>query len=260
MEIITLQGFFYSRFELILFFLTNFVKIISFFTMSIYDSLLEIPLFKGLNIDSFNKIIEKYKLEFLSFNKGDIIFKREEDCNCFRFVISGSVQSEHINDKIKIKIYETINAPNDIISNYTLGNNISPITVSAASDNTGILVIDKQDFLSILQEHRVVLLNYLILLSRKGQIPVEAYNSIASDNIRAKFAFWILYFTNYNSTDIIIKAKFRDLYLFFGVQRGAFNLVLEELKELGIIDFSAKEIKVLDRKELTKYYREVCNK
>lgn len=228
--------------------------------MSIYDSLLEIPLFKGLNVDSFNKIIEKYKLEFLSFNQGDIIFKAGEECNCFRFVISGSVRSELVNEKIKIKLYETISAPNDIISNYTLGNNTSPISVSALSDNTGILIIDKQDFLSIMQEHRVVLLNYLILLSRKGQIPVEAYNSIASDNIRAKFAFWILYFTNYNSTDIVIKAKFRDLYLFFGVQRGAFNSVLEELKELSIIDFSTKEIQVLDRKELTKYYREACDR
>lgn len=228
--------------------------------MSIYDSLLQLPLFKGLTIESFNEIIEKYKFEFLSYNKDSVIINAGEECNCFKFVISGSVRSEFINDKVKIKIYETISAPNDIISNYAVGNNIFPISVVATDDNTGILAIDKQDFLSIMQEHRVVMLNYLILLSRKSQIPYEAYNQIATDNIRAKFALWILYFTNYNSTDIVIKAKFRDLYLFFGAQRGAFNSVLEEMKEMGIIDFSVKEIFVLDRRLLMSYYRDVCER
>lgn len=228
--------------------------------MSIYDSLLQLPLFKGLTIESFNEIIEKYRFEFLSYNKDSVIINAGEECNCFKFVISGSVRSELINDKVKIKIYETISAPNDIISNYAVGNNIFPISVVATDDNTGILAIDKQDFLSIMQEHRVVMLNYLILLSRKSQIPFEAYNQIATDNIRAKFALWILYFTNYNSTDIVIKAKFRDLYLFFGAQRGAFNSVLEEMKEMGIIDFSVKEIFVLDRRLLMSYYRDVCDK
>ena len=228
--------------------------------MSIYDSLLQLPLFKGLTIESFNEIIEKYRFEFLSYNKDSIIINAGEECNCFKFVISGSVRSEFINDKVKIKIYETISAPNDIISNYAVGNNIFPISVVATDDNTGILAIDKQDFLSIMQEHRVVMLNYLILLSRKSQIPYEAYNQIATDNIRAKFALWILYFTNYNSTDIVIKAKFRDLYLFFGAQRGAFNSVLGEMKEMGIIDFSVKEIFVLDRRLLMSYYRDVCDK
>ena len=227
--------------------------------MSIYDSLLQIPLFKGLSIESFNEIIEKYKFEFLSYDKGSVIIKAGEECNCFKFVISGSVRSEHVNEKVKIKLYETISAPNDIISNYALGNNIYPVSVYAEDDNTGILVVDKQDFLSIMQEHRVVMLNYLILLSRKGQIPFEAYNKIATDNIRAKFALWVLYFTNYNSSDIMIKAKFRDLYLFFGAQRGAFNSVLEEMRELGIIDFSVKDIRVLDRKLLMSYYREICD-
>ena len=228
--------------------------------MSIYDSLLQLPLFKGLTIESFNEIIEKYRFEFLSYNKDSVIINAGEECNCFKFVISGSVRSEFINDKVKIKIYETISAPNDIISNYAVGNNIFPISVVANDDNTGILAIDKQDFLSIMQEHRVVMLNYLILLSRKSQIPYEAYNQIATDNIRAKFALWILYFTNYNSTDIVIKAKFRDLYLFFGAQRGAFNSVLGEMKEMGIIDFSVKEIFVLDRRLLMSYYRDVCDK
>lgn len=243
------------------FILTTFVlHYLDCYNMSIYDSLLQIPLFKGLSINSFNEIIEKYKFEFLSYKKGDVIIKAGETCDCFKFIISGCVRSELISEKVKIKLYETITAPNDIISNYALGNNIFPVTVTACNDNTGILVIKKQDFLSIMQEQRVVMLNYLIYLSRKSQIPSEAYNLIASDNIRAKFALWILFFTNYNSSEIVIKAKLRDLYLFFGVQRGMFNSILEEMKGLNILDFSVKEITILDRRLLMSYYREQCEK
>lgn len=226
--------------------------------MSIYDSLLQIPLFKGLSVDAFNEIIEKYKFEFLSYNKGSNIINAGDECNYFKFVVSGSIRSELISEKIKIKLYETISAPNDIVSNYVMGNNHYPVSVFACNDNTGVLNFDKQSFLSIMQEHRIVLLNYLIFLSRKGQSFSEAYNSISSDNIRAKFAFWILYFTSYNSSDIVIKAKLRDLYLFFGVQRSVFNSMLEELKGLGIIDFSPKEISVIDRNLLRLYYRQNC--
>ena len=97
--------------------------------------------------------------------------------------------------------------------------------------------------------------------SRKGiffQTEYFAGNQIASDNIRAKFAFWVLYFTSYNSSEIVIKAKLRDIYMFFGVQRSLFNSMLDELKGLGIIDFSSKEICILDRNLLRLYYRQNC--
>ena len=132
--------------------------------MSIYDSILQIPLFRGLSIDSFNEIIEKYKFEFLSYNKDSVIISAGEECDSFKFVISGSVKSELTSEKVKIKLYETISAPNDIVSNCAMGNNFYPVSVVACCDNTGILKIDKQSFLSIMQEHRVILLNYLIYL------------------------------------------------------------------------------------------------
>lgn len=226
--------------------------------MSIYDSILQIPLFKGLSIESFNKIIEKYKFEFISYNNGESIINAGDVCDCLKFIISGNVRSEYINKKVKIKLFETITAPNNIASNCLMGNNNYSVSVYACCDNTGVLVIDKQDFISIMQEHRVVLLNYLIDLSRKSQTPFEAYNQIASDNIRAKFAFWVLYFTSYNSSEIVIKAKLRDIYMFFGVQRSLFNSMLDELKGLGIIDFSSKEICILDRNLLRLYYRQNC--
>ncbi len=243
----------------IFFFLTTFVHIYFLrLIMSIYDSILQIPLFKGLSVEAFNKIIEKYKFDFLSYNKGYAIINAGDECDSFKFIISGSVRLEYINKKVKIKLSETITGPNNIVSNYSIGNNKYPVSVYACDDNTGILSIDKQDFISIMQEHRVVLLNYLIDLSRKSQTPFEAYNQIANDNVRAKFAFWILYFTSYNSSDIVINAKLRDIYMFFGAQRSVFNMVLDEMKELGIINFSSKEICILDRNLLRLYYRQNC--
>lgn len=226
--------------------------------MSIYDSLLQIPLFKGLDINSFNEIIEKYRVEFLSFEKDSVIISAGEECDCFKFVISGSVKMEFISESVKIKLYQTISAPNDILSNYALGNNFYPASVTACEENTGILSINKQDFLSIVQEHRVILLNYLISLSRKSQTPFEAYNLIAVDNIRAKFAFWVLFFTDYRATDIYINAKQRDMYFFFGAQRSLFISVLDEMKEKGILDYSPNGITVFDRNLLRLYYRDNC--
>lgn len=223
--------------------------------MSIYDSLLQIPLFTGLSIESFNEIIEKFKFDFLNYNKNNIIIKKGEECNEIRFVISGSVRTELISKNVKIKLIETISAPNDILSNHIVGNNLSPISIWAAEDNTGIMVINKNDFLSIVQKYRTVLLNYLIFLSRKSQTAIENFDNVSADNFRAKFAYWVLYHTNYNSKDIAVIGKHRDIYSFFGVQRTIFFNVIDEMQKSGILIADNKMIKILDRKMLSAYYR-----
>ncbi len=223
--------------------------------MSIYDSLLQIPLFTGLSIESFNEIIEKFKFDFLNYNKNNIIIKKGEECNEIRFVISGSVRTELISKNVKIKLIETISAPNDILSNHIVGNNLSPISIWAAEDNTGIMVINKNDFLSIVQKYRTVLLNYLIFLSRKSQTAIENFDNVSADNFRAKFAYWVLYHTNYNSKDIAVIGKHRDIYSFFGVQRTIFCNVIDEMQKSGILIADNKMIKILDRKMLSAYYR-----
>lgn len=223
--------------------------------MSIYDSLLQIPLFTGLSIETFNEIIEKFKFDFLNYNKNDIIIKKGEECNEIRFVISGCVKYELISSYVKFKLTETVSAPNDILPDYIVGNNQYPINVYAAEDNTGIMIISKNDFMSIIQNYKTVLLNYLIFLSRKAQTPIETFDRVAADNFRARFAFWILYHTNYNSSEIALVGKYKDIYSFFGVQRTIFCNVIDEMQGLGILIADNKMIKILDRKMLSAYYR-----
>ena len=117
------------------------------------------------------------------------------------------------------------------------------------------MVINKNDFLSIVQKYRTVLLNYLIFLSRKSQTAIENFDNVSADNFRAKFAYWVLYHTNYNSKDIAVIGKHRDIYSFFGVQRTIFCNVIDEMQKSGILIADNKMIKILDRKMLSAYYR-----
>lgn len=224
--------------------------------MSIYDSLLQIPLFKGLSVEQFNEIVGKFRVEFLLYNKGEVIVNCNDDCNNIRFIVSGAIKSELASMNKKIKLLETVPAPNVIFPNYLFGDNRYPATIKAAENETSIMVISKQDFLSIIESYRIVMLNYLIYLSRKSQQPFEAYKNLSADNFRCKFAYWILSHTHDKATEIVIQSKYRDIYPFFGVQRGFFNTIIEEMKNEGILDYSTKAITIPDRNRVRLYFKE----
>lgn len=76
--------------------------------------------------------------------------------------------------------------------------------------------------------------------------------SLTTGHLDERIAYWITSLTQRNAYDITLKARKRDLYSIFGVQRSSFFATLDKMKEKGIIDYdkNTDEIKVLSRDAL----------
>lgn len=76
--------------------------------------------------------------------------------------------------------------------------------------------------------------------------------SLTTGHLDERIAYWITSLTQRNASDITLKARKRDLYSIFGVQRSSFFATLDKMKEKGIIDYdkNTDEIKVLSRDAL----------
>ena len=201
---------------------------------SMYDVLLQLPIFQGVSRNKISELIEKMKFHFLKYPDGEKIVTSGEECNHLKFLISGEIRSELITQNEKMRITELIQAPNVIAPDHLFGRDTYFPANLYAVGTVGIMQIEKAS----------------VILSRRSQKALESFTALSSNDLKERLAFWVLSLTQQKSVDIRIICKQKDLYAFFGVQRSVFLSTLDELKEDGIIDYNAKEIIILDRSRL----------
>ena len=74
--------------------------------------------------------------------------------------------------------------------------------------------------------------------------------AVAAGSLEERIAFWIIALTQRGGTDITLTCRQRDLYALFGVQRSSFLATLDRMKERGLIEYDANEIRITSRRDL----------
>ena len=217
---------------------------------SMYEILMGLPIFQGVSHAKISELIEKIKFHFLKYTDGETIVDVDEPCTNLKFLISGSVRLETLNLNRRIKVLQTLNAPNIIGAEYLFGKRTSyPYSVTA-HPVAGLMQVEKADFLKILKSDIVFLFNTLNYLSRNSQTPTEAVLSLTSGSVAERVAFWIGSLTYRGSSEIVVESKQKDMYTMLGIQRSAYINTLEELRDKGVLDFTSGAVYINDRDAL----------
>lgn len=219
-------------------------------TLNMYESLMTLPLFKGISYKRVSEMVGNTKLAFFKYLAGETIFQAGTSCDRIKFVFSGSVRLTMTSDNDRVSISQTLRAPSIIQPDYLFGRNtLYPVTAEAI-DTVSVIEIDKASLLNLLREDEVILFNYLNILSTDAQKSTDGMMAVISGSIEERIAFWIISMTQMGSDDIVLRARARDLYTVFGVARSSFMASLDRLVDDGIIEYSSNEIRVLSRKGL----------
>lgn len=217
---------------------------------SMYELLMELPLFQGVSHSKISELIEKIKFNFLKYLNNENLIVVGDDCRQLKFLISGKARIDIYNRNKRIKVSETISAPNVIGAEYLFGRTTCyPYDVFAAPE-AGVLQIEKSDYLKILNSDSVFLFNMLNYLSRNSQTPMEAVLSLTSGSVAERLAFWTTSLTYKGATDIVINSKHKDMYTMLGIQRSSFMSTLDQLKDAGYLDYTNSEIFINNRERM----------
>ena len=127
---------------------------------SMYDVLLQLPLFQGVSRVKMSEIIEKTRFHFLKYQDNEIIARRGEECTHMKFIVSGSARAELKNINGKIRVTETLHAPNILYPNHLFGRNTTYPSEVTAKENCGIMQIDKQAFVTLIQQSPIFIITY----------------------------------------------------------------------------------------------------
>ena len=75
--------------------------------ITMYDTLLQLPLFQGLCKNDFTNIIGKVKLHFRKYNADDIIVEQGAPCTQLIFLLNGEITSQATDNQHSYSLFET---------------------------------------------------------------------------------------------------------------------------------------------------------
>lgn len=218
---------------------------------SMYEVLMSLPVFKGVSYSTITEIVGRVKFHFVKFDEGAAIASAGQACTGLMCVVSGRARLAVESADGRLRALQTVTAPDLIAPDFLFGRNtLYPMTARAWEGPCGVLLISKADYLNMLRHDEIFLFNFLNLLSKDAQKPLEGVLALTCGSLEERIAFWVVALTQPGSTDVVIECRHKDLYSMFGVPRAVFFQVLDAMKGKGLLDYESNRITVNSRRDM----------
>ncbi|WP_294627406.1 Crp/Fnr family transcriptional regulator [uncultured Bacteroides sp.] len=217
---------------------------------TMFDTLLQLPLFQGLCNEDFTNILDKVKLHFTKYKAGETIIERDTPCVQLCFLLKGEV-SIVTNSKENIyTVIEQMEAPYLIEPQSLFGMNTSYNSSYMAHTEVHTVSISKSFVLSELFKYEIFRLNYMNIVSNRAQNMYARLWEAPTQDLRSKIIrFFLLHCEKPQGTKVF-KMKMDDLARYMDDTRLNTSKALNELQANGLIELRRKEILIPNGQKL----------
>lgn len=218
---------------------------------SMYQQLMQLPLFQGVSTDKITALVEKLPFHFLKFRNGEQIFAAGDPCTHMRFIVSGRVRLETPCDHLRVSLFQTLSTPHVLAAEYLFGRETTYPYHAVAEGSCGLLQLRKSDYIKMLGTDKVFLFNILNYLSSGSQRSLDSILATRDGSIMERLAMLVDALTITGATDVMLRFKQRDLCALLGTQRTTLIASLDKLSDEDILDYDSNELHILDQQRLT---------
>ena len=217
---------------------------------SMYQQLMQLPLFQGVSTDKISELVEKVPFHFLKFRNSEQIFAAGDPCTHMRFIVSGRVRLETPCDHLRVSMFQTLATPHVLAPEYLFGRETTYPYHAVADGSCGILQLRKSDYIKMLGTDKIFLFNILNYLSSGSQRALASILATRDGSIVERLAMLVDALTVAGATDVMLRFKQKDLCALLGTQRTTLIASLEKLSDEDILDYDSNELRVLDQQRL----------
>lgn len=212
-----------------------------------YELMLQLPIFQGISRSQLTKILEKTSFRFDRFAKGEVIFELEQKTEHIIFIISGEVRLKTPTFGGKMMIQEDFYAPQTMPFQNFFGADTFYRSELVALHPTGIMMLDKTNFLSVLQQNMVLLVNVLNILSSNAQKQHKGLDFSSETDPLHRIASWMLAYTDRPAHNIVLNAKVSDWCNMLHLDQSEFWRCIANLEGRKCVEVEKDRIKLIDR-------------
>ncbi|WP_455584574.1 Crp/Fnr family transcriptional regulator [Bacteroides sp.] len=223
---------------------------------TMFDTLLQLPLFQGLCHEDFTNILEKVKLHFTKHKAGDTIVKYGTPCNQLIFLLKGETSLQTTSEDELFTFIEHVEAPYVIEPHALFGMNLNYASSYVARTEVHTISISKSLVLSGLLKYDIFRLNYMNIISNRAQNMYARLWEKAPEDIEDKIIRFILVHTEKPIGEKIIKIKMDDFAHCVDDTRLNVSRTLNSLQEQKLLELHRKEIVIPDAAKLVTWNEE----
>ncbi|WP_294345354.1 Crp/Fnr family transcriptional regulator [uncultured Clostridium sp.] len=211
------------------------------------DKLLKNEIFNEIDTDTIEQIISEVDYYINKYNSGEIIAQEEEECNALGFILSGNIEIKRIYSCGKEIILSKFGVGEVFGEALVFSKNHNyPATIEAIEESE-IFYINKVDMIKLCSKYEKILENFMALLSNKVILLNSKIKRLSFKSIKHKIVDYILEERKNQDTDRIeLSGNKENIAAMLGVPRPSFSRELINLRDMGLIDFDRKTIKILD--------------
>ncbi|MCR5820905.1 MAG: Crp/Fnr family transcriptional regulator [Bacteroidaceae bacterium] len=158
---------------------------------TMFDTLLDLPLFQGLGHDDLNRILESTHLYFEKRSSGDVIVKEGDLCEDVTFVLDGKVSVENTAADGSWSVEEEIHTSSAIGIECLYGSRRTYPSTYKAHSQTRLLRIDKRTIAALTAYFEVFRINLLNYLSAVLARTVQPHWLPAPETLEGRIVMWL---------------------------------------------------------------------
>ncbi len=223
---------------------------------TMYEIIMDLPLFKGVSKDHVSAFLEKTHLEFKNFHSGEQVVLNGEPTPEIGFVFTGRIRSVFLNDDGTLRIGETSGQGKVIGADVIYGIYRNPMYSMYALDNVSVMTFSKKQYVNLLYSDPIYMLNFFNYLSLRVQRPLVTLKRYGGGGILSHLAMWINMTTDQESSDIRIEfsRSVSDRFKADSAERSQ----LAELEDKGVLRVEEGCVHVADRGALLEAARNLA--
>lgn len=218
---------------------------------SMYNSLLQIPLFQGISTTDLTEILEKVKIHFKKVSKGETFIREGEKCENIVFVINGSIESIFTGKNSKL-VFKEKYLNTQIIEPYSLFGVQTQYTKSyCALTETDLVYIEKKYFLPQFRQYDIFNINILNLLCSRIQASNNKILLCNAYTPEEKILELFAKLSDFRSGEKVMQIKMEDLAKLIGETRLTTSKALNAMRVKNILSLKRKEIVLNEARNIT---------
>lgn len=212
------------------------------FTM--YDTLLQLPLFQGLGKNDITEILSKVKFHFRKHEAGEYIFRQGDVCSEVGFLLGGSMMAETFSLNRNYQFCEVLSVPS-MVELYSLFG-IHPCYQASyrALTEVNMLTIEKRFLSEILCNYVPCSLNYSNIICSRAQYLYQNIWSDLSGDLCTRLVKFLLQRSCRPAGRKLLRIKMDDLAILLDDRRINVSRMLNGLQEEGLVSLRRKEIEI----------------
>ena len=132
---------------------------------SMYETIMELPLFKGIGEEQLSHMLEKTCVNFKKYEGGEEIAKARDNVKNVDFILSGKVKVLYKMSHYPVEVEEILGKGSILGARHLFGMDTTYCGDLLAMTKVSLMRIDKSEYMNILQSDRIYMLNYVNYIS-----------------------------------------------------------------------------------------------